>query len=347
MRIYGLALLTLALVASPALPEEPISTESVGARYFGAETYCETGKWGTRLQPDHGFTEVTFALCAHRDGRFKYVEHADQPRKIVNWSHSGKYYRYSEYGSIYQEYSLDDPSLPSLYGIRPAGSPLSLSRLFAWDSGRLAGTDPTRSLQSYKASTALSTAQHSVFERFNDEHQRSSERLWVRNKDRSIVRYEGLHDRVVLRFVEIASQEVNRPLTSAELSHDVPLSARYSLQNNPRVFLAGLFVAAGVAGTLVWGWLFARTANVEDVLRKRRRLWRLQLWSFGATAIALAALAALAASVRDSGHPPAIVFVYVVAIWCTVAFALAACFTLTSYPVQLVFRTRRARSDGG
>ena len=90
--------------------------------------------------------------------------------------------------------------------------------------------------------------------------------------------------------------------------------------------------------------LLARAPSLEDVLRKRRRLWRLQLWSFAVALIVIAALAALTTTGRDSGHPPAIVLVYVLAAWCGVAFALTAFFTLTSYPMELLFRARRARS---
>lgn len=341
MRLYRLALLTAALLPSPLLAEEAASIDAIAARYLAAQTYCETGKWGMRDQADHGFMQVAFSLCAHRDGRFKYVEHADQPHKTINWSDARKYYRYSEYGGIYQEYALDDSSVSALFGLRRAASPAFQSRLFNWDSGRLAGMDAARSLQSYKASAALSTPEYSVFERFNDQYPRESERLWVRHKDGSIARYEGLRDRVVLRFVEISSPQLNRPLTDADLSYDVPLSTRYSLQNNPRAFVGGLFILAALSGGFVWAWLFARATSLEDVLRKRRRLWRVQLWSFGVIAIALAVLAVLAAIGPDSGHPPAIVFVYVAAVWCAVAFALAACFTLSSYPVQLLFRAWR------
>lgn len=335
-----LALLTLALVPLPALAQEPMSIESIAARYFGAQTYCETGKWGMRDDAASGFLQVAFARCAHRDGRFKYAEHVDRPRKEVHWSDSQKQYRYSEYADFYKEYPLDDRELFTLQRTRSEVFPVFLSALYPRDANRLG--DGIGYLQSYKPSSVHSTALHSVFERFNDPHERSGERLWVLNADKSIVRYEAVRDGVVLRFVELTSQEINRPLSAADLSQHVPLSARFSLQNNAPVFMAGLFAAAVAAGALVWGWLFARAASVDDVLRKRRRLWRLQFWSFGGIALALAALALLAASGRDSGHPPAIVLVYVMAIWCAAGFALAACFTLTSYPVQWLF-DRRSR----
>jgi len=343
--MHLLAILTLALVPTPALAQEPMSIESIAAGYFGTETYCETGKWGMRADPKHGFTETAFSRCAHRDGRFKSVEHVDRPRKEVIWSDSRKYYRHSEYANFYQEYSLDDTFLLAFPGNRSELYPIYLSRLFNQYSADAPSRTSTSYIQTYKVSGALSSAQHTVFERFDDENHRRSERLWVRNTDKSIVRYEGLRDGAVLHFAEISSQEVNRAVTDAELSHRVPLFVRYSLQNNPGVFIAGLFVVAGFAGALLWGWLFSRATSFDDVVRKRRRLWRLQLWSFGGIAIILAALAVLSVIVPGSGHPPAIVGVFMLAIWCAGAFALIACFTLMSYPVQLLLSTVARGAD--
>ena len=345
MKQHLLAALALALGPIPALSQEPMSIESIAAGYFGTETYCETGKWGMRDDPKHGFMQTAFSRCAHRDGRFKSVEHVDRPRKEVIWSDSRKYYRHSEYANIYQQYPLEDTFLLTLPGNRSELYPIYLSRLFKQYSENAPSRTSTSYLHSYKATSALSTADHTVFERFDDENHKSSERLWVRNADKSIVRYEGLRNGAVLHFAEISSQEINRPLTDAELSHEVPLFVRYSLQNNPGVFIAGLFVVAALAGALLWGWLFSRAASLEDVVRKRRRLWRLQFWSFGGIAIALAALAVLTIIVPGSGHPPAIVFVFALAAWCAVAFALTACFTLISYPVQLLLSTLARGAD--
>jgi len=345
--MHLLALLALALLPILALAQAPISVESIAAGYFGGETYCETGKWGMRGDPKHGFSEIAFSRCAHRDGRFKFVEYVDRPHPEVIWSDSHKYYRHAEAANFYQESPLDDVFLATFSGNRSELYPLFLSRLFNQYSPNTPDRTSTRYLQSYKANNALSTTQHSVFERFDDENHRNSERLWVRNADKSIVRYEGLRDGVILHFAEITSMEVNRPLADAELTHDVPLFVRYSLQNNPRVFIAGLFVVAGLAGALFWGWLFSRATSVEDVVRKRRRLWRVQFRAFGGTAIALGALAVVAIVAPGKGHPPAIVFVFVLAIWCSVAFALTTCFALVSYPVQwLLSRSARARKIG-
>jgi hypothetical protein len=346
---YLVALLALALAATRALALEPMSIESSAAGYFGAETYCETGKWGMRHDPKHGFTEIAFSRCAHRDGRFKAVEFVDRPLKEVIWSDSKKYYRHSEGANFYHEYPLDDVFLSTFPGNRSELYPLYLSRLFNQYSPNAPDRTSTRYLQTYKANSTLSTAQYSVFERFDDENHKNSERLWVRNADRSIVRYEGLRDGALLHFAEITALEVNRPLTDAELSHHVPLFVRYSLQNNPGVFIAGLFVAAGFAGAFLWGWWFARATSLEEVVRKRGRLWRVQFRIFGGTAIALGVLALLSIIVPGKGHPPAIVFVFVLAIWFAVAFALTTFFTLMSYPMQLLVSrvARGAARHGG
>ena len=348
MRLRLLALLTVAAVPIPSLAQEPMSIESIAAGYFGAETYCENGKWGMRDEPKHGFTEIAFSRCAHRDGRFKSVEYVDRPQKEVIWSDSYKLYRHSEAANFYREYPLDDVFLSMFPGNRSELYPLYLSRLFNRYSPNAPDRTSARYLQSYQASSALSTAQYSVFERLDDENHRNRERLWVRNVDKSIVRYEGLRDGAILHFAEITSQEANRPLSDAELSHQVPFFVRYSLQNSPRVFIAGLFVVAGFTGALLWGWWFSRATSLEDVVRKRRRLWRVQFWTFGGTALGLGALAALAIIVPDKGHPPGIVLVFVLAIWCAVAFALTSFFTLISYPMQsLVSRVARGAERHG
>jgi hypothetical protein len=307
----------------------------VADRYLGADSYCETGKWGMRDSPAHGYTEVAFARCAHSDGRFKLIEFADRPQKFIIWADSDKHYRYSESAGIYQEYPVDQPYINSPYGARGETYPAFLSRMFAWRAmGPSGAADSASRLEGFRASGALSTGQHTVYERYVDDQRGVGERLWVLNKDRSITRWEGLQGGEVHRFVEITSQEINPRLAEEDLSYRVPLFVRFSLQNNPKAFIAGLFVASALAGMLFWSWLFARAASVDDIARKRRKLWRFQLWTFGVIGAVLAALAVLASIGGDRGHPPAIVLVLVLAAWCAVIFALTALFTLTSYPAQ-------------
>jgi hypothetical protein len=338
--VHRLAALFVALAPWLAYAQAPASLAPIADRYLRAETYCETGKWGMRDPPALGYTQVSFARCAHGDGRFKLIEFADRPRKFIIWADGKKHYRYSESARVYQEYPVDRPYINSPYGARGEVFPAFLSPLFPWRVVRGSGGTASR-LEEWVASEALSTPRHTIYERFTGDDRRSGERIWVLNQERSIVRWEGLQGGEVHRFVDIASQEINRTLADGDLAHEVPLLARYSLQNNPRVFVLAIFVLAGLAGILFWVWLFARGASPDDVALKRRKLWRFQLWTFGVAAAVLAALAVL--SIGSTGHPPAIVFVFVLAIWCAGIFGLAALFTLTSYPVQYFLQRRGAR----
>ena len=320
------------LLPALALAADPASVEPFVAPYLKAQTYCETGRWGNRSDAKYGFVETTFRLCARADGRFMLVEHLDRDRRIWNWSDARKFYRHSEFGDFYREYALSELEGLPFMAFRTETRPAMRSLLFVWIA-------PPRSFEAFKAVSALATPQHLVFERVT--HPRESLRLRVATQDGSIVRYERLQDGAVMHFVEIASQQIDRPIADADLTHRAPLLTRSSLGNHARVFMAGLFALDLLGAALVWAGVFAREASVEGALRARRRLWRGQLWAAVASAGVLAALAAIALAGHDSGHPPAIVMVYVLAIWCAIAFALAACFTLASYPVQALFRALR------
>lgn len=335
-----LVFLILVLVPLPAPAAQPVSIESIAAGYFSTESYCDAGKRGWRDDPSKPFTqEHTFERCASRDGRFKYVERYGRSGAEVKWTDGKKHYRYLEHGRRYQEMSSDDASLFDLYRDRSQVYPVFIFHLLVSDPRRL--VDPaerSRYLKSFTPNSALSTSQHTVFERF-EANANYGERLWVLNANKSIARHEALGVGGVLRYVEITSQGVNRPLSDEDLSYDAPLFARFSMMNNPAVFISALHVAAGLAGALVWGWLFARSAAIEDVLRKRRRLWRIVLWSLAVTVAVLAALAVL--TIGGGGHPPPIIIVIALGAWCAVAFGMAACFLLASYPLQLLFKRVR------
>lgn len=339
--MHRLLLLILALVPVSGTAEEPISVESIADGYFSFDSYCDAGKRGWRDDPQKPYTqELAFERCARRDGRFKYVERDERTGASAKWSDAKQYYRYLEHGRRYQALSFDDSSLFGLYRDRSQIFPVFVFELFSSDPRRLVdGAERARYFRSYATSSALSTPQYSVFERF-EANATDGERLWVLNSSKSIVKHEWISGGGVARFVEITSREANRPLSDADLWYDTPLFARNSPSNNPIVFIVGLHVAAGLVGALAWGWLLARTPTIEDVLRKRRRLWRLVLRSFGGIAIALAALAVLA--LGGGGHPPAIVYVWVVGIWCAVAFGMTACFLLASYPLELLFKATRS-----
>ena len=258
------------------------------------------------------------------------VEHLDRDRRIWNWSDARKFYRYSEFGDFYREYALTELEGLPFMTFRNEARPGMRSLLFVWIA-------PPRSFQSFEPA-ASPTPDRSAFERVVGP--RESLRLWVSSKDGAIVRFERLRDGVVLHFVDIASQRIDLPIAEADLTHRAPLFTRYSLANNAAVFMAGLFVADVLVAALAWVWVFGRAKTADWPIRARRRLWRIQLWAALATVALLALLAVVALTGHDRGHPPAIVLVFVLAVWCAVAFGLAACFTLTSYLIQPIFRRR-------
>lgn len=315
-----------------ALAQEAASLERVAERYARAETYCEAGKWGFRMEPREAFQETAFRGCAHRDGRMLYVEHTDRDRQVYTWADVERFHRYSEFGSFYQTY--DDRSFPTHWGYRRERLPALTSRLFTWDREQLEGRDVLRGLARYKPRPALSTPERLVFERFEDPYERRAERLFVSARDQTLVRYEQLKDGALLRYVEVAGQ-LDRPLSPTDLAHAAPLSVRYSFANNRAIFLGGLFALTVLLGAGIWAWLFVR---VPDALHWRGRLWRFQLWALGGTAVLLALLSLVTLVSPGSGHPPAIFGVFLLAFWAALAFGLLASFTLASYPVQWLMR---------
>jgi hypothetical protein len=341
-----IVLLILAFVPLWGMAAEPASLGSIATGYAAANTYCDAGKRGWRTDyrvpgmPEQTF-EQTFERCARRDGRFKYVETDKYSGLTANWSDGRQHYRYFKHGRVYQERSLDDVTLDVQYRDRSQIFPAFVLGLFAADPrDLLEGVRRTRYFEFFTRNTALSTPEYSVFERADTY---GSDRILIRNADQSIARYERVRGDVVMRYVEITSRTLNRNLTDGDLRYDVPLYVRFSLSNNPKAFVAGLFVIAGLVGALVWGWAFACTDQIEYVTRKRWFLWRLQFWIFGVTGLLLAVLAAVSAG--GSGHPPAIVYVFGMGIVAAVAFGLTACFTLASYPMQMWFKPERKSAD--
>lgn len=332
--LYGLLLLVL----GAAMPARAQELEVLAARYLDAETYCEAGTYGVRMSPKEAFSQERFSGCAHRDGRFRFLEHPG-PLQVVTWSNGETLYRYWQSNGQYREYPLAQSGKLYFFGYRRAGAAFLQSRLFT------RGAYENPSLGGYARSGALSTPEHMVFER-RDERWGNTERLWVRNADKAIFRYEQARNGEVLRFVELSAQEAGRPLSDAELSHRVSSLTHVSLQNNPAAFFAGLVLAVVLAAGAFWAWVFARTPDVDEVLRKRRLLWKVQLWGLGAAGGLTGVLALLSVAIPGGGHPPFIVVVMVMALWGAVVFGLAALFTSMSYPVQRLLALRLRRSRG-
>lgn len=324
------------LVALPAFAQD-LTLEAVAERYFKAQTYCDAGMRAQRWEAKHALPDgQPFTRCAHRDGRFKLMEDS-----VINWSDGNKHHRYFPYNRLYQQHSFDDAMHYDLYRNRAELFPVFIFRRFSSEPRSL--TDPAERARYLKSFTrsALSTAEHTVFERMNPAYAGNGERIWVRNSDRVIVKHESLQRDVVMQVNEITSAEFDRTLGPAELSFDVPVYARFSLQSDPKAFLVSLFTAVLLTGCGIWAWMFMRK-DAEEVLHHRSRLWRFWRWAFAIVAVLLGVLAVITSIGPDKGHPPAIVIVWVGAIWAAGLFALAASFLLASYPMQwLLGRARR------
>ena len=328
------ALLFAALAAATQAGEPP-SLESLAAPLLRAQTYCESGKFGANTMPNEPLPEHRYRVCAHRDGRFKYVESPGQTSQIVMWSDGRTLHRYVEYSRDYQQRDLAASGVDHFYDKPQQAVPVLHSRLFRMATRSGAGLDLAGSLRGYQVNPELSDARQTVYERPEGDR-RGSARIRVAAADGAIVRYESLWDGAMRSYVEIAKREVDQPLADTDLSYEVPPLARYSLRNDKPVFFGGLFVLTALVGLAFWAWRFARAEHWYDVVVLRRRLWRIFAWAFASVAAVLGALAAL--SWDSPGHPPAIVFVIALAGLAAVGFALIACFLLSSYLAQMLRR---------
>ena len=320
----------------PALGQE-VTLEAVAARYFSAESYCERGKVIRRFDKQSPLQEMPYERCSHRDGRFRIVE-----ENVVNWSDGKKtHHRFFRYNKLYQQHSLDadDAVTYGLYRNRAEIVPVVRLRHYVSDPRELTEAGRrAKYLQSFVPSATLSTPEHTVFERVDPYYKTTVERIRVRNADKVIVKYELLNDSLLMRAAEVAAAEFDRPLGPADLSFDVPLYSRVSPQGNLPGFVALLFSAAAIFGFLFWAWVHLRLEDPGTLAVHRSRLWRFQRWAWLVAGVLLGILAAV--TWGSSGHPPAIVYVAVMGVFAAIGFALLACFTLTSYPVQWVLRSR-------
>jgi len=325
-------------LAAGARAEEPLTLESVAQAYFASSSYCDAGKWGQRVGPAQGAVrEETFQRCASRDGRFKRTDSMGPGGKEIRWSDGKLFYRYLPQYERYQALSLDDAVTYGLYRNRAEAYPAFMFEIFSAEPRDF--TDPVRRaayLKAFVPSPGASNAQYTVFEH-PIPGTRWSERLWILNADRSIARWESFENDALMRYTEIASHQFNRALGEADVSYEAPALARYSLMNNPQVFVSALIAAPGILGLLVWPWL------PRAAYDKRRFLWKLQFWIYGILGAVLLVLAALTWP-GGGGHPPAIFFVLAMAAWVGIAFAMTALFVLASYPAEFIARRRWARA---
>ena len=327
--LLAVPLLSAAVAAAQAA--EPVPLESLAAPLLRAQTYCESGRWGARVGSDPSMGETRYRLCAHRDGRFKFVRHPGEAQQLAIWSDGRKLHRYVEYGGTYHQYELSGLDAASEYTRPREPVPALHSRLFRSAMRSAAGLDLPGSLRGYQVNAGLSDSRQTVYE-LSDSDGRGSARIFVAAASGAIVRYESWYGGTLSSYVEITAREIDRPLADSELSHGVPLLSRFSPQNNPSVFISGLFVVAAIAGLAFWTWFFARAEDPEDAVRVRRRLWRLFAWALAVVAAVLGLLTVV--TWGGSGHPPAIAYVMVMAVLAAIAFGLAACFLLLSYAGQ-------------
>jgi hypothetical protein len=315
----------LAALALPPLHAQDVSPDAVVKRYLAARTYCETGKWS--YPPA---AQVRFSLCADRDGHFKFVQHAGEPREEVLWSSDTHIHRYRHDTHAYEERPR---AVGQMEGVAPGRAPAATSRLLRETWGRGGAVDGMTPLAGFAPNAELSTPTYAVVGRF-DTYWGFTERLSVRRSDGAMLRYEQLAGNKLRHVVELSTVQLDRPLTPDELSFRPPLLHRYSLQNSPKVFFAGVLVATACLGALAWACVFAFAADTARVLRVRSRLWRWWWWAFAVAAVAIGGLTVLALVSPGSGHPPAIIIPMLLASFGGAAFAIAGCLLLASYPAQ-------------
>jgi hypothetical protein len=329
-----------ALLAAAARSAEPPSLESLAAPLLQAQTYCESGSFGASTGPNDPLPGNRYRVCAHRDGRFKYVQSPGEASQIVTWSDGRKLHRYVEYGGGYQQRDLAARDAGDFYEKPRETVPALHSVLFRWATRGGAGLDLLGSLRDYRVNAELSDARRTVHERM-DGDRRGGTRIRVATANGAFMRYERLYDGVVRGYVEIAERRVDLPLDESDLGYEVPLTTRSSWQNNPRVFLSGLFLLTALVGAVFWAWRFRRAVHPYDVVSDRRRYWRVFAWAFGAVAASFGALAALSWNVP--GHPPPFFFIVGFAGLAGIGFGLVACFLLSSYVIQALNRNRIPR----
>ena len=326
--------LLFAALAAAAQAAEPVPLESLAAPLLQAQTYCETGKFGFSVGSDTSLPQHHYRVCAHRDGRFRYVESPGQASQIATWSDGRTLHRYVEYSRNYQQRDLAARGADNFYDKPDEKTPALHSRVLRQVTRSGAGLDLLGSLRDYRVNGELSDARQTVYERQSNDRG-GSERIRVA-ADGALVRYESVHAGVVRGYVEISARQVGQPLGEADLAQEVPLYARYSLQNNQPVFFSGLALLIALAGTAFWARRFARAENPYDVVSLRRHLWRVFGWAFAAVAALLGFLAVI--TWGGSGHPPAIAYVMVLGVLAAIAFGLVACFLLSSYLAQALRR---------
>src|SRR5688572_32108606 len=127
--VRTLAASLCAVLAAAVQAAEPVPLESLAAALLSARTYCETGKFGATTSPNEPLPEHHYRVCAHRDGRYKYVESPGQPSQIVTWSDGRTLHRYVEYSRNYQQRDVAARGADEFYDKPQEKTPALHSRL--------------------------------------------------------------------------------------------------------------------------------------------------------------------------------------------------------------------------
>ena len=319
----------LALAVLPAPAQEPAALRSILERYARAASYCESGS----LSESEGQPPHPFSFCAGPGGRFKLVSRSGG-HEHATWAHGEQVRTYSTANGQLKDYPRDPQYT---YGFRfGQGRPAAAYSHLLW-MAEIRRLDDLARLERFEPQAALSTAGTTVLER---KGRGGAARLYVREADQVLVRYELERGGRIQQYVQLDSVQLGRRVSGSDLSYRPPWLAHVALQNSPAGFLVVLVLGSMARGALGWLPAFARADDDGRVLRLRNRLWRLQGLAFLVTAAVLGGLAILASMGKDSGHPPAIVVVLVLAAICALAFTALACATLASHPVHWLLRRR-------
>jgi len=336
-------------LAPAAVAQETLRPPDLISAYLGLTSYCDKGTYSEKI-----FTterSESFERCALRDGRFKdttIVNDSWRPFSI-RWSDGETLFRHDGHfdaGAQQTTWYAEEP-LAHEYSA-PIGEislVLILSRFLPRDRRLTSWNEVTRMLNLYSPNLTLSDSQYFILER-RETHTLAGDvtthRLWVSRQDGLIRKVEHLHPNsmtvVVLDSVDTATTP-----SREQLSHSAPLTTRYSLTkgNRPFVAIVAQCLLAATIGFVVWLAIGLTTAP-GFIERVRPRLWKWYKLVVALLSVCLFVLA-LVALPLNGGHPPAIVGVYVVAVYAAIALLVAACFIGISYLTAPLVRYIRRR----
>lgn len=111
--------------------------------------------------------------------------------------------------------------------------------------------------------------------------------------------------------VEYTTLEINPPLPASAVSYELPLSAEYSPQRRPYVFLSVLGLAAFTSGTFFWGivfWLTRDRMTNQIPWGYKTSLWKAVGILFLIATVGLVCILVFTIG-GSSGHPPGVVYI--------------------------------------